>query len=241
MMCYCGSDVSRYDSRHLPVVKWQTTPERILDDHNHCLSTITRLRLSSMPCFSSRKNYFKNITFLALYNLNIALVEWIITYINCSRITELVIILSNKQPKAINTLLKHMSNIRPLKIDFDQLILDQGVSIEKTTHLKRLDLSNEPHPFREKDIATIAQFFPCLEHLVINTVDLHNIPLMKIYLPKLRSLSFRVNNFVQLFDSHPFQHSIPFVFQPESNLIKIWVDQTTFDKVFWQTSNNSSA
>jgi hypothetical protein len=59
-------------------------------------------------------------------------------------------------------------------------------------HLKSLDISLKPHPYNEKVMIAIAQIFPGIEHLTINTADLYNISLLNTHLPNLRSLTFRI-------------------------------------------------
>ncbi|CAF0969693.1 unnamed protein product [Adineta ricciae] len=236
-ICDSGNDVFRADVSHRPVVQWWTAGKQNSHDHVYCLNTITRLCISSLPDSSSQQYYFKNVTFLALYNLNSRLVEWVLNCVNCSKIRELVISFSDKETKAINLLLQSTVNIQSLKIDFDHLIPDRGASIRRNIHLKRLDLSDGPHAFRKKDIVTIAQYFPFLEHLVINTVDLNNVPLLEDHLPKLSTLTFRlperyfhILNYFTSLDSH----FPPFILQQAENWIKIWLGDMAFHQVFWQ-------
>jgi hypothetical protein len=131
---------------------------------------------------------------------------------------------------------------------------NKGAFTEKNRCLKRLDISVSEHVFDPKSISIIAKLFPYLEHIQINTKDLCIIPILKVYLPHLRSLSFYMA--IQSFNFHfnfyfdddndddnddenrfayDLQQKTKFLFQIEENFINIWIDQAVYEESYWQT------
>ncbi|CAF1372340.1 unnamed protein product [Adineta ricciae] len=218
--------VHYFDESHRSLLQWWCIPTDQID------KTVSHLSLSNQTSLFSSKIYFDNVKVLEIFNLNADLISWITKSINCSRVDELTVSLCDEQPSILNSLLKMMTNVRLLDINYDYL---SEISEETCPHLKCLDISDEIHRFHEEDLIRIARLFPTLEHLLINTNDLFNVPLINEHFHHLRTLTFRIPEkyFHRLADFKE-DSQIPFLYQIELNWIKIWIDQSTFDKSFWQ-------
>ena len=83
------------------------------------------------------------------------LLDWIITYINCSRFESVDISGSDNEPNAIRSFLARVSHITTLRIKFTQLLSYPKAYLGRANSLECLDLSTERHRFDEEDIVTI--------------------------------------------------------------------------------------
>jgi hypothetical protein len=125
--------------------------------------------------------------------------------------------------------------------------------VGKDNRLKHLDISFVKHKFNQKDIIVIAKLFPYIEHININTTSLHKIPLLKIHLPYLRSLTFEVADRHRMFyDDHTDEkqyHELllqtELFFHFNGNSVTVWIDEEAFQDPYWQKyvvkSSQSSA
>ncbi len=139
-----------------------------------------------------------------------------------------------------------VSKVNSLHISFDLLMANEGAFAEKNRCLKRLDISVSEHVFDQQSIITIVKLFPYLEHIQINTKDLYSIPILKVHLPHLRSLSFymAIQSFNFNFDddngdenryAYDLRQKTKFLFQIEANFINIWIDQAVYEESYWKT------
>ncbi len=109
---------------------------------------------------------------------------------NCSRIRHFDVTYLKLGMDRISSFLPYIRNIASLRINFNQLFDDQFAYLRECKDLKFLDISADQHGFSEKHIFTIANMFPNVKHLIINTQDLQNVSMLQIYLPRLCSLTF---------------------------------------------------
>ncbi len=88
--------------------------------------------------------------------------------------------------------------------------------------------------------------FPNIEHLVINTRDLRNVPILQTYLPRLRSLTFvsTEQNKRSLFDDYGeemvnenLRRKTKFLFQRKGVWVTVWIDQAALQDSYWQIIN----
>ena len=240
--------MSRYEQSKfdLQVFKCRIAPDRTVNK-------LPSLKLSDMYSTVSSHYYFDNVKCLDVDNINRTLLEWVTTYVNCSRITELTITGSSNNMPTLTSLIACIPNINSLHIRFDQLTGNKDAFLGKHNTLKRLDISPSMHTFSEQDIIFIGKFFPHLEHLQVNTSDLYSVPVLGAYLPHLRSLTFKVSEYIisLLTDYtrttwvYDLRRKTKFLFEHKDDSITVWIDQDAFEDCYWQTfpvqSSKSSA
>jgi hypothetical protein len=229
---------------NLPVFQCLIAPDRTVDDRLiNVDEIITSLRLFDGSDTELCHYYFNNVKCLTVDHMSRSLFNWMTTYVNCSRIAELIITPSYKKTKEFASLLAWIPNMHSLHINFDLLINEKDSFVEGNNYLKCLDVSVREHVFDKKSIIIIAKLFPFLEHIKINTQNLYNIPILKMYLPYLRSLTFyrtgtRLNNYnneTRNSYTNLITQETEFLFQIEGNFINIWIDQAMYEKSYWQT------
>ncbi len=126
---------------------------------------------------------------------------------------------------------------------------DQFAYLRECKDLKFLDISADQHGFSEKHIFTIANMFPNVKHLIINTQDLQNVSMLQIYLSRLCSLTFvhvkRSNVF--FFDVYRKQRDdenlwqkCQFLFQHDSDRITVWIDEAALQDFYWKNTDSDS-
>ncbi|CAF1490937.1 unnamed protein product [Adineta steineri] len=234
--------VDNEDEFNQPVIQWWIVPFRNrLDDIP--TSDIISFGISGVVRSLSQYYYFNNIEHLVIYDMNEGFSNWILKYINYSQIKYLDISYIDKESNIIALLLLQLKNIISLRIDYQHLVTYKNVYLENNHCMKYLDISVNKHNFNEEDIMMIAQLFPRIEHLIINTNMLENVPLLENYIPHLCSLtsniideSFRryksyerrlwVDNLRQ-----KFQVSFEFAID---NGMTIWIDQAALNESYWQ-------
>ncbi|CAF4004579.1 unnamed protein product [Adineta steineri] len=223
-------------------IEFRTALVRPTNNNISPTNTITSLQFSSNSSLVSCQHFFDNVRYLTIYYTEKNLVQWITTYVNCLRIEELDISLCRQDQMTIIPLLTQAKNIKSLKLNADQLVIYQTLQIETNNQLKSLVLSDVKNIFNENIIQTIGQLFPRLEHIVTDLLNLNNIPMLDIYLPHLRSLTFDISD--QVFDPfYSFKNKIEdyqrrtktkFLFQSDGNWITIWLDAAVFEQMFWE-------
>ena len=225
-----------------PVAGWRIALNCALNKDLHMMDAITSLRLSGMSTLPSCEHYLKNVKYLTVDYLSESLFEWITTSIACSSIKELAIFNSEKASRLIISLLNHATNISSLQINLDLSFTWQISQCRKDGRLKCLDLSERRHRFNKEDIIVIEQLFPSIEHLVINTENLNNVPLLKVYMSHLRSLTFKIihphfhalDDYQQKLWDYRLRERTQFFFQREANWVTIWIDSAALEESFWQ-------
>jgi hypothetical protein len=238
------SVIQSLDAFNLPVFQCWVEPDHTVNDGFITVSKITSLRLSVRENILFCHYYFDNVKCLIVDDMNKSLFKWMTTYVNCSRIKELIITLSYNEADELTPLLACVPNMSSLHISFDLLITNKDAFVGKNNCLKRLDISIPEHMFKEEDIIVIAKLFPYVEHIQINTSDLYNVPLLKTYLPHLRSLTFDISNDrPSYFDDdvdreiwvYELRQKTKFFFQNKGPMITVWIDQAVYEEPYWQT------
>ena len=234
--------MSRYKPSefHLPVINYQIAPDRTANGDLMIVNELLSFKLSDVYSTVSRHYYLDNVKCLVVDNMNITLLEWVTTYVNCFRITELIITGSRKKIPILTSLLACIPNITSLHTTYDQLIINKDAFMGKHNTLKRLDISPNLHAFHEKAIIFIAKLFPHLEHLEINTPELDNVPVLKTYLPQLRSLSFKLlheafrdyNFYGEKMSQFKVLQETTFLFEHKEDTITVWIDWASFKDTF---------
>ena len=235
-------DIEPYEF-DLPVIKCQILPVRTVNGDVMIVNKLPSLKLSDICNTVWCHYYFENVKCLTVDNMNKTLLEWMTTYVNCSRITELTITGLSNETTALTLLLAWVINISSLHIKFDQLVGSNGAFMRKDNGLKWLDISSTKHTFGEEDIIFITKSFPYLEHLQINTSDLYNVPVLKTYLPHLRSLNFKaLENVFRFYDDYTrkiweseLRQKTNFLFEHKDDSITVWIDQDAFEDGYWRT------
>jgi hypothetical protein len=193
-------------------------------------------------------HYLNNVKHLIVHELNDNLFELLTTHVNCSRIKHLDVSFLNENNNRINILLDCTRSIIVIQMKWRQLCDDQFASLRECKNLKFVDISAEEHSFDETCILTIGNMFPHLEHLVINTQDLRNVPILQTYLPHLRSLTFAsiepndlsyYNDYEQKMFDENLRQNAQFLFQRRGNWITVWTDQATFQDSYWHYWQNT--
>jgi len=236
---FVTSVIQSLDAFNLPVFQCWVEPDHTVNDGFITVNKITSLRLSVRENIVLCHYYFGNVTCLTVDNMDRSLFKWMTTYVNCSQIKELIITLSYKETDELTSLLACVPNMSSLHISFDLLITNKDAFVGKNNSLKRLDISIPEHMFKEEDIIVIAKLFPYVEHIQINTSNLYNVPLLKTYLPHLRSLTFDTsNNRPSYFDDDVYteilRQETKFFFQNQGPMITVWIDQAVYEEPYWQ-------
>lgn len=236
--------INDHDEFNQPVIQWWIVPIRArIDDIP--MKDITNLGISGVVNSLSSYYYFKNIKHLVIYNFDDKLLEWLLTYVNYSQIKYLDLSFYNHQSHSISLLLSYLKNLISLRIPYNRLLIYQHVYSGKDNYLKQLDISMNKHNFDKKDIEIISKLFPYLEHLIINTIDLSNIPLLKIFFPYLCSLTFKIFDDQFLLNHYRKQKILDeqlsrCLFQRNEEWITIWIDQVVLDDSYWQEFNSNA-
>lgn len=233
------------DTGDSTIFRWDTKP--LMNNDSIVSNRISKLYLFPGSHSLAQYYYLNNVTHLFIDNLNSSLLAYIMTYINCSRIQHLDVS-STTERNLIFPLVQSATNVRSLRINLKQLHdeLDGHQMIYPT--VQSLDISSDQHSFSENVLFMIRRMFPHLQHLVIFTKDLDNVPMIETYLPRLRSLTFHTPEFESSREHHrnqteSFDRSLRqrtnFFFQRDESLVTIWIDQAALRNSYWQNPTNS--
>jgi hypothetical protein len=226
--------------------QWWIGPRRKLSDNQSAMNTISSLNLSIESSSSLQDHYLDNVNDLVVQEFNGDLLELFITHVNCSKIKHLDVSFLKQKNHRIVLLLPYTRNIISVRINFNQLSDNQFAYLRECNKLKFVDLSSDSHDFDRKHILIIANMFPNIEHLVINTRDLRNVPILQTYLPRLRSLTFAnteqnnisfFNNYGQKMFDENLRQKTKFLFQRKGKWITVWIDQVALQDSYWQIIN----
>ncbi|CAF3709761.1 unnamed protein product [Rotaria sp. Silwood1] len=227
-----------------PVIQCWIAPKRTGNNNNLMIvNKEINLRIDDMNSFVSCHYYFDNVKCLIVDNMDSSLLKWVKTHVNCSRIRQLAIIRSQENTDALAALLASLTNMSLLYITFDVLFENMYAFMRKSNYVKHLDISLSEHLFNGEDIIIIGKCFPSIEHLKINTSNLHNVSLLKKYLIHLRSLSVVISinrrGFFENYDRKKWKYDqrrqIKFLFQVTDDTMTVWLDQAAFEEPFWET------
>lgn len=240
-----------YDDFDQPVSQCWIIPDRSVDES---VITVDEM-ISSLYLHESdtppNHYYFNNVTDLTIFMTEKPVIGWITAHNNCSQIKKLSAEFISENIEESISLLTSTPNKISLYINFKLLLACKDALAKENNCLKRLDISTEEHTFKEEDINIVARLFPRLEHLLIKTPDLHNIPLLKTYLPYIRSLTFDIkyDRSMNHFGGYEKQRDL-YELRRESNLLyrykegsmTIWMDKAAYADPYWNRfSLNSEA
>jgi hypothetical protein len=227
-----------------PVIQCYIAPWRgYVDDVP--TNDIAKFCIDRIDTYLLRRHYFRNVNLLVVYNLDEDLLEWLLICVNYSQIKHLDISQLDTNCNTTTSLLSYVRNIVSLRIKYGHLHTHQSAFSENNSCLKYLDMSLAEHRFHKKDIIIISKLFPHIEHLVINTKMLWNVPLLRTYLPRLCSLTFKIidSQFYsyntaekKLWDTQ-LRRKIKFLFQRDDDWITVWIDQNALEESYWRTCN----
>ncbi|CAF3322907.1 unnamed protein product [Rotaria sp. Silwood2] len=228
-------------------VQFWTVPERSIIDNRFLMDSITSLRLSAEDPLPPSQYYFENVKCLKVDCLNSSLLEWITTHIRLSKITELKIPGPKMEFHVVTSLIALIENILSLQIEFNRLILQQIGLIRTNKNIKRLDISfsllYNQQAFQKEDICIIADLFPLIEHLKIDTIDFDSVPFLYTCFPHLHSLTFKIIDLtLPMFDSFKEQQwdnrlriKMKLTFKRAGEWLTIWIDEVTLQESNWQS------
>ena len=245
-------DFSRFDKDEMqiieqdefeqPVTQWWIVPFRSRLD-NIPTNKILSLGFSGTASSLSEYYYFQNVQHLFINDLNLGLLQWLVTYVDYSRIKYLDVSHVNAVSGTMKSLFSIVRNINALRIRYDNLFVQQVVYLGIDNCLKNLDISFNRHNFDRQDIITISTLFPNIEHLAINTIGLLDMSLLMTSLPHLRSLTSKivkfqfptfVNDSEQL-SGDQLRRYQQGIFQREHKWIIHWIDRNALRESNWQT------
>jgi hypothetical protein len=236
---------------NMAVDQWWIGPRRKLNDNPSVMSTISSLNLSTESSSLLQNRYLNNVNNLVVHEFNDNLLELIITHVNYSRIRHLDVSFLKRKSNSISSLLPYIRNIASLRINFNQLSDSRFAYLRECKNLKFLDISADQHSFDKTHMSIIASIFPNIEHLIINTQDLRNVPMLQKYIPRLRSLTFASiesnsislsfpEDYRQKMADHNLRQKSQFLFQRGTNWFTVWVDQVALRDSYWQMTNSNS-
>jgi hypothetical protein len=238
----------QYDSNK-PVFRWRIEPQRKRTDNLFAINEISSLSLSTESSSLLQDHYLDNVKHLVVHGFNENLFELLTTHVNCSQIKHLDLSFLKQEKLGISSLWTRIRNITSLRIKLYQLLDPQFASLNECNGLRFLDISIDRHSFDEKTISIIANMFPKLQHLTINTEDLQNVRLLQTYLPGLRSLTFasvKLSNF-SLNDDYEqkmldvnLRRQTEFLFQRGANWYTVWIDRAALQESYWESTAISS-
>jgi len=232
-----------------PVIEWWIGPRRKLNDNVSTTKKISSLNLSTNSSSLLQDHYLDNVNHLIVNEFNDNLLELITKHVNCSRIKHLDVSFLKQENNQISSLLPYIRNITSLRIRFDQVFTAQFGPLRVCNNVKFLDISANQHSFNEKHMSIIADMFPKLEHLAIDSRDLRNVPMLQTYLPRLRSLTFASiernnfssdNDYKQKMSDVNLRRKTQFLFQREAKWITVWIDQAALQETYWQITDTNS-
>jgi hypothetical protein len=128
-----------------------------------------------------------------------------------------------------------------------QILAYQNACVGHDNCLTLLDISSDRHSFNEEVLVIIGKLFPKIEHLIINTRDLRNVPLLQIYLPRLRSLTFKNidgrksspwDDYAEGSLDEDLRRQTQFLFQREKARITVWIDKAALKESFWDINSS---
>jgi hypothetical protein len=233
-----------------PVAQWWTGPLRGPNDNVSSMNKIFNLGLSVASNSLSQYRYLDNVDQLILYDLDDELLKLMKKYMDCSRVKHLDISQLVEKSYTAASVLSCTKNIKSLQATVTQLLIYQHVYLRTENCIKYLDVSLTQSDFDETEILTIAKLFPKIEHLAINTENLGNVPKLKIYLPHLRSLAFKITDSEFLYIDSAYEKQMweqnlrqktNFLFQREEDWITVWIDQDVFEERYWKTFGTDSS
>jgi hypothetical protein len=236
----------RFDINHNSEIEsgtaqFWTVPERSMNDNRLIMNRITSLCLYDKDPLPQNQYYFDNVKCLKVDNINSSLLKWLTTYVHLSKITKLIVSGLKMNSDAIRSLIALTEGISSLKINFNQLIDQPIASIRTNTNIKRLDISFDLCICLKEHIRVLADLFPLIEDLKIDTIDFKNIPFLCNCLPNLHSLTFRIvdptfsifNDYIEQQEwDKELRKTTKLTFKRTEEWLTIWIDQIDFQEPY---------
>ena len=215
-----------------------TRPQDSPDTKIHAMNTITSLSIGE----SVRTNqfYFDNITYLCVNSLKQSVIDWLTKHVNCSRIIELTVPHLYERSDVFS-FLYYLPNVTSLHLDYYHWFRRSNEQIQTNKQIKYLELFVGKLPLDERDITTIEQSFPSIEHLVLDVNDLSLVPKLNKHFKYLRSFTFKITDAPfqqddifkqQIWDEKLWKY-VRFFFHRQGSYVNVWIDEDTFDEPFW--------
>ncbi|CAF1255573.1 unnamed protein product [Rotaria magnacalcarata] len=229
----------KYDQ---PVTRCWMAPNRTIDNGMVTIDKSINLAIGDENCISSCPFYYDNVKYLVVANVNLSILSWLTTHVNCSQIKHLSITSADKRTNTLCSLLACVTAVRSLSISFDLISANSEIFMTTDICVKHLDTSINQHSFSGQDIILLGQCFPYVEHLKIKTSDLFNVPLLEIYVKHLHSLTFEMQQMDQSFDDdyrrqmweYNLKRELKFLFNIKDSTMTIWIDAAAYKDPYWQ-------
>ncbi|CAF3447962.1 unnamed protein product [Rotaria socialis] len=229
----------KYDQ---PVTGCWMAPNRTIDNSMVTIDKSINLAIGDKNCISSCPFYYDNVKYLVVANVNLSILSWLTTYVNCSQIKHLSITSTDNRTNILSSLLACVTTVLSLSISFDLIIANSEIFMTTNICVKHLDTSINQHPFNEQDIILLGQCFPYVEHLKIKTSDLFNVPLLKTYVKRLHSLTFEMQQKDQWFGDnyrkqmweYNLKRELKFFFNIKDSTMTVWIDAAAYEDPYWQ-------
>lgn len=225
-----------------PVTQVWMAPKRDLKNDFSVIGKISKLKVSTRSKLEHYPRYYPCVNSLDLLYLDKPLLIYLKRYFSCSQIKELTLLPSVGDSGNLSILLAHFNHVRSLSIRFNLLAsAGKNAFTKQTATMKTLDISYDKHPFDTHTMRLIAQLFPYLEHLKINTRSINKVPQLKKFFPHLFSLTFKVLTNAPWFDNYNgtmsdynLRRNAQFLFERQNDFLVIWIDQAAVEDPFWR-------
>lgn len=249
---YRSNDISLYRVRSRnpyvledPLYFWWMRPQRERNDNLFPANSISSLILSSASSTFLKDHYLDNVNHFEVREINDDLVQLITTHVNCSRIKHLDLTNFRQLGYTFSLFVSYIKNIVSLRISLNQLLDGQFICLKECNNLKFLDISPRLHFFNEENISIVGSMFPNIEHLMIHTQILKDVPMLPTYLSHIRSLSFINRGMVKQSVSDQYgeqsadenlRQNDQFLFSRRLTWITVWIDEAALQDPYWQNT-----
>ena len=165
--------------------------------------------------------------------------NWILSHIDCSQIYYLEV---SPSSISVRSLLPALRNVRCIRTSLDQIPNIAESSVQAMPSVRYLNLSDSKHSFDEEQIIMLARRFPNLEHLIIDTNQLSNVPFLQRELPRLRSLThYIIDPAFRRLTSVPqlnrweaaLRRRTKLFFHRYQHYLTIWLDHAAENRSYW--------
>ena len=224
-----------------PVAQMWIAPNRQPKNGVTVIKMISKLLLTSVSNYEIHHRYYPCVNSLELLSLDSALLTCVKQCVSPSQIKEVTLSNSITDTQNVSALLAHLSGIHSLTMSFNLLELVGENSLAKPmASVKSLDISIVEHEFNESAMRLIADRFPCLEHLKMNTRTVSYVPRLRAFLLHLFSLTLKfeydgsaTDTYLSIQSHASIRNNADFFFQRETDFLIIWVDLAALEDRFW--------
>ena len=217
-------------------------PSRGFDDNPFSLSVITGIHMTDSFPISMIQYKLNHVKFLRIDSINFCLYRWINKCIHLNNILQFDASSVKTNSHLFILLISSMNKLQTLSIDFN--LLSNYQPIQSIRSMRELNISSNEHSFSQQNIHFLANLFPSIEHLSINTKDLHHVPLLETFLPNLITLTFQIIDPDYRYSTKKskwiqrFRNEVTFEYQYTEDCITVWIDQDVFNDSFWSSTLN---